>query len=441
MPSPPLLPASTPRAGGAILVGFSGGLDSTVLLHLLSNSRFRADGLRAIHVHHGLHPDADAWAAHCEAACAALDIPLSIAHVDVVDTGDGPEASARTARHAAFERELHDGEILALAHHRDDQSETFLLRALRGSGPDGLGAMRAWRAFGRGWLWRPLLAQPGEALRDYATTHELRWIDDPSNADDRFDRNFLRNRIMPLLRERWPHADSAFARSASLGAATADALAQIDDAALDALVDGNTLSAVALKALPPDVRARLLRRWIRHLDLPPLPADGLRRIESELLPAAADRTPHYDWSDARIVQWRGRLHALHRDDGWPPDWRRDWDGSKPLALPDGGTLSLEGVPGFDATVQVRARIGGERIVLPGRTHSHPLKHVLQERGLPPWERARLPLLFAGDGSLLAAGTEILAGPFALWLAEHGARLVFSPRPACGERVPKAGEGQ
>jgi tRNA(Ile)-lysidine synthase len=174
--------------------------------------------------------------------------------------------------------------------------------------------------------------------------------------------------------------------------------------------------------MPADARARLLRRWVSHLGLPPLPADGLRRIESELLPAAGDRTPHYDWSDARIVQWRGRLHALRQSDEWSPDWEREWDGTAPIGLPDGGTLSLEGAPRFDATVQVRARVGGERIVLPGRTHSYQLKHVLQERGLPPWERARLPLLFAPDGMLLAAGTDILAAPFAQWLADRGARL-------------------
>lgn len=412
--------ATTP----SILVGLSGGLDSTVLLHLLAqHSELRANGLRAIHVHHGLHPDAGAWAAHCEAACFALDVPLTIVRVEVDRaSGLGLEGAARDSRHAAFERELRDGEVLALAHHRDDQAETFLLRALRGSGPDGLGAMRAWRAFGRGWLWRPLLAQPREALRDYAIAHELRWIEDPSNADERFDRNFLRERVMPLLRERWPQADASFARSAALSADAADALARIDDAALDALVDGDTLPASAVRALPADARARLLRRWIRHLDLPPLPADGLRRIESELLAAAEDRIPHYDWRDARIVQWRGRLHALRRGENWPLDWRSDWDGSKPLALPDGGTLALEGAPRFDAIVQARARVGGERIVLPGRTHSHPLKHVLQERGLPPWERARLPLLFAADGSLLAAGTDILAAPFAQWLEERGARL-------------------
>ena len=418
-----LSPPPPDASNSPILVGLSGGLDSTVLLHLLAQSPLREAGLRAIHVHHGLYADADAWAAHCVALCAGLDVPLTVVRVEVDRaSGLGLEGAARESRHAAFKAELRDGEILALAHHRDDQAETFLLRALRGSGADGLGAMRPWRVFGRGRLWRPLLAQPREALHQHAIAHDLRWIEDPSNAGERFDRNFLRNRVMPLLRERWPHADSAFARSAELSAGAADALAQIDDAALDALIDGDSLPSPALRALPADARARLLRRWVAHLGLPPLPADGVRRIESELLPAAEDRIPHYDWSDARIAQWRGRLHASRRAGEWPLDWQCDWDGSAPLALPDGSMLALEGAPRFDAAVQVRARVGGERIVLPGRDHSHQLKHVLQDSGLPPWQRARLPLLFAADGSLLAAGTDILAAPFAEWLSKNSARL-------------------
>jgi tRNA(Ile)-lysidine synthase len=439
-----LSPLPSDATNSPILVGLSGGLDSTVLLHLLAQqSELRANGLRAIHVHHCLHPDADAWAAHCEAFCESLDVPLTIVRVDVDRaSGLGLEGASRAARHAAFENELREGETLALAHHRDDQAETFLLRALRGSGPGGLGAMRAWRASGRGWLWRPLLAQPRDALRDYATKHGLRWIEDPSNADERFDRNFLRQRVMPLLRERWPQADAAFARSASLSAESADALARIDDAVLDALADDASVPTSTLRDLPADARARLLRRWIARLGLPPLPADGVRRIESELLTAAEDRIPHYDWSDARIVRWRGRLHALRPSDEWPVDWRRDWDGSAPLSLPDGSALALEGAPRFDAPVHVRARVGGERILLPGRTHSHQLKHVLQERGVAPWERARLPLLFAADGTLLAAGAEILAASFAQWLAIRSAHLRLIPSPRHnGERVAKPGEGQ
>lgn len=420
-----LLPADLPdRHSHPLLVGFSGGLDSTVLLHLLAkHPESHANGLRAIHVHHGLHPEADAWAAHCEAFCASLDVPLTVVRVDVADNGGGPEASARAARHAAFERELRDGEILVPAHHRDDQAETFLLRALRGSGPDGLGAMRPWRAFGRGWLWRPLLAHSREALREHADAHGLRWIEDPSNADERFDRNFLRQRVMPVLRERWPQADASFAASARISAALSDAFAAIDDATLDAIADDDTLPCAALRVLPPDARARMLRRWTQRLGLPPLPADGVRRIETELLSSASDRIPQYDWNGARIRRWRDRLHASRdKDEAWPIDWECEWDGSAPLALPDGRALALEGATRFDATLVVRARRGGERIRLPGRTHSHALKHVLQDRGLPPWERARVPLLSDSGGSLLAAGDDLIAASFAQWLASRGARL-------------------
>src|SRR5687768_5184369 len=148
-------------ADAQVVVALSGGLDSSVLLDLLSRSARMQGRLRALHVHHGLQPAADAWVVHCRDACAAAGVPLRIAHVEVDRaSGRGLEAAAREARHAAFVAELRDGEVLALAHHRDDQAETFLLRALRASGPDGLAAMRPWRRFGRGWLWRPLLGVP-----------------------------------------------------------------------------------------------------------------------------------------------------------------------------------------------------------------------------------------------------------------------------------------
>src|SRR5690606_8071854 len=162
-----------------------GGLDSVVLLHLLrSRPDVRAAGLRAIHVRHGLQAAAGDWAAHCRALCEALEVPLQVVEVDVErDSGAGLEAAARAARRRAFAAALGDDEILALAHHRDDQAETFLLRALRASGPDGLAAMRPWQRFGAGWLWRPLLDAPRADLLAHAQLHGLRWVEDPSNDD------------------------------------------------------------------------------------------------------------------------------------------------------------------------------------------------------------------------------------------------------------------
>ncbi|HSD17856.1 MAG TPA: tRNA lysidine(34) synthetase TilS [Thermomonas sp.] len=412
-----------PRAG-ACLVGFSGGLDSTVLLHLLaSDAVARRAGLRAIHVHHGLHADADHWADHCQRSCDALGVSLAIVRVDVDRaSGLGLEGAARDARHRAFAEALGDDEILVLAHHRDDQAETFLLRALRGSGVDGLAAMRPWRAHANGWLWRPLLDLPRESLLAHAREHDLHWLDDPANADLGFDRNFLRNQVLPLLRERWPQASASLARSAALGAQAMDLL-ELEDTStlLLAMVDDSTLKLAALQDIPPERRARVLRRWIGGLGLPALPGHAIERIETLLL-ADGDAGGCFEWAGARIERWRDVLHAQRIREPLPPAWSETWDGAAPLALPTGGTLTLAGVAGFDRPVRVHARQGGERIVLPRRAHSHALKHVLQDHGMPPWQRIRLPLLSSFDGELLAAGDAILSASLADWLAARDARL-------------------
>lgn len=435
------IPDDTPSR--AVVVGFSGGLDSSVLLHLLAaQPALRARGLRALHVHHGLHADADAWAAHCRAACADLGLPLQVLRVSVADAaGEGHEAAARRARHGAFAAALGDGDILALAHHRDDQAETFLLRALRASGPDGLAAMRPWRRFARGWLWRPLLDLPRSALLRLAQEARLAWIDDPANADAAFDRNFLRHRVLPTLRERWPQADAAFARAAALSAETCALLAADDAAALAGArtADAHVLSVTALHALPAARRARVLRCWIAWLGLPALPAQGVARIESDLLAAAAGSQAAFAWHGSVVRRWRDCLHAGRQRAPLPPDYGVQWDGQAPLRLPTGDTLAMLAAPPaapelasrasaaaparcFEAPVIVHARRGGERIVLPQRGHSHALKHVLQDLAVPPWLRERLPLLSAADGRLLAAADRAYAAPFAAWLHAHGAVL-------------------
>ena len=415
--------------GRPVLVGFSGGLDSSVLLHACAASpSLRESGLRAVHVHHGLHRDADRWAAHCERICAALEIPLRVVRVSVeTGAGDGPEAAARKARHAAFDDALLDGEVLVLAHHRDDQAETFLLRALRASGPDGLAAMRPWRRFGRGWLWRPLLHLSRAQLLACALEEDLCWIEDPGNADGGFDRNFIRHQVMPLLRGRWPHVDAAFARSAALNDEAVQLLDSEDARALaDARrEDPRVLGIPGLLLLPAGRRARTLRRWIAELGLPPLPAEGVARIEHELLPAAADRVAGFAWHGALVRRWRDVLHADWQRGSLPADWAQPWDGREPVLLPDGSLLALEGAAHFDTELMLGARVGGERITLPGRTHSHALKHVLQELGVPPWVRERLPLLSTPQGELLAAGDVVYSAHFVRWLRAGNARLRWS----------------
>lgn len=417
---------------GPLLVGFSGGLDSTALLNALSrDAATRAQGLRAIHVHHGLHALADDWAAHCVRFCESIGVELVVARVEVArDSGDGLEAAARKARYGAFESVLAAGEILVTAHHRDDQAETFLMRALRGSGPDGLAAMRRWRKFGAGRHWRPLLETPRDDLLTHAQLHALSWLEDPSNADTRHDRNFLRQRILPLLRERWPQAAASFARSAVLNADALELLLREDALALAMTrsVDPHALSANALLELATPRRARVLRLWIETLGFPPLPAEGVARIETDLLPARADARARFEWRDVVIERWRDLLHVGRRREPMPAQWSREWDGSETLPLPGGDSLELQGTDAFASPCRVSARRGGERILLPGREHSHTLKNLLQELGVPPWEREALPLVRSPAGELVAVADFAYSADFDAWLREKGARLRWRRSP-------------
>lgn len=407
----------------SLLLGYSGGLDSTVLLHLAQ--QHGGIRVRALHVHHGLAAQADAWLAHCQATCARWGVPLQHERVTVTPAGEGLEAAARHARHAAFARQLADGEWLTLAHHQDDQAETFLLHALRGSGVDGLAAMRPLRRFAHGWLWRPLLDVPRRELLAYARQHRLDWLDDPSNAQDTFARNYLRHTVLPLLTARWPHATSSLAQAAHLAAEARDLLHPQDTADLaHCRLDADaTLSLPALLALPAARRARVMRLWLRQLGLPALPFAALHTLEREVFTARHDARAAFRWQDAHIECWRGQLHAGHFHPGLDPGWSCVWDGHGRLALPDGGELWLEGGSGFVQPVNVSARRGGERLRLPGRNHHHSLKKLLQAHAIPPWKRRHLPLLrCTGSGEILAVGDWLYSAHWAKNCRHTGAQL-------------------
>ena len=421
---PALVPLDAP-----VLVGYSGGLDSSVLLHWLWRCAQAAGvSLRAVHVHHGLQAAADDWARHCQQHCQTLGIELVVHRVRVdADAGLGLEGAARAARRAAFTAELRDGETLALAQHQDDQAETFLLRALRASGIDGLAAMAAESRLLEHRLWRPLLQTPRAALLAYAQAQQLDWIEDPSNGEPHAERNFLRLQVLPLLRQRWPHAAAALAASADHCGRTR-ALLDEEDAELMAhlQVAPRVLSTALLRQVPPGRGARVLRAWVLAHGAPPLPAPVLQQLLDEVLPAAADRQAQVRWHGHAIRQWRDHLYLLPAVlPALPADWQVDWDGRTPLALPDGGQLRLAGTAGFAQVLQVRGRRGGERIQLPGRRHAHALKDCLQREHLAPWRRAQLPLLFA-DGQLLAAADVIIGAPLQDWLQAHAAQLQWRP---------------
>ena len=251
---------------GVLRVAYSGGMDSHVLLHALASlPQARERGLAAVHIDHGLNTASANWAAHCSRVTQTLDVPCECVRVRVPRAGLGLEASAREARRAAMGERLPPGGVLALAHHADDQSETVLLKLLRGAGPEGLGGMRGLREFASGWLWRPLLGLPRSALHEYAQAHALEWIEDPSNADPALARNFLRADVLPRLRRHWPRLDDALHHAARHARAAAEF---IDAQAAEALagmqgLDPSTLDWAQWLALPDALRDPVLRRWLR----------------------------------------------------------------------------------------------------------------------------------------------------------------------------------
>ncbi len=448
MPEPTLEQAVGKLAGMDLLLGFSGGLDSTVLLHATaSHARALQLNLRAIHVDHGLHAGAADWARHCIDVCVELGVELVVERVSVIrDGGRGMEAAAREARYAAFLKHLRAHESLALAHHRDDQAETVLLRLLRASGSSGLAAMLPSRPFGVQVLLRPLLDVSRSRLLEYAQAQNLRWIDDPTNLDERLDRNFLRHRVLPSLHERWPQAAVALARSAELLAEDAGLLDAVARQHLDQVRGPGPMQVkvTALLAFERPWRARILRRWLADSGLPALPGKAIRIIESDLLDARPDCKAEVRWEGAVLRRWRDCLHLDALADPLPLDWQCEWDGRKPLLLPTGDALAFVSVdcevPPRDevsasadasllAELHVRARRGGEKITLPGRSHRHALKQCMQDAGIPPWRRDRLPLLLAGDGELLAAGDLLISARLDRFCRSRSLRLQCRPAQA------------
>lgn len=430
-----------------LIIGYSGGLDSHVLLHVLAAHlhQWPERTLEAIYVDHGLQAASVAWSEHCADVCHELNIPCRILLIDARPApGESPEAAARRARYAAFAAALGPDSGLLTAHHRDDQAETLLLQLLRGAGPHGLAAMPAVSRLGQGWLLRPFLEVDRAELLTYARKHGLRWIEDASNTDTGFDRNYLRHRVLPLLRERWPAANRTLARSARLCAETAAWLDE--EAAADlAGVVSDQLDRLVIPALQElsEVRQRnVLRYWLRRLNLPVPDARQLRQILRDVLTAATDRNPWIRWPGAEVRRYRDELYAMPplkpHDVSQTFIWQSDANGWPPLDLPGIGRLELrqtvdKGLRSEmlqSGSLLVGFRQGGERFRPIGRTHSQELKKLLQEAGVPPWERERLPLVYGiKEGvvahPLLAVVGLGIAADFAVEPDESGWRICFS----------------
>lgn len=404
------------RTAPAWRIALSGGLDSTVLLHLLASlaQREALPPLSAIHIHHGLQAAADAWPAHCRELCAALSVPLQVEHVQVT-SGASQEQAARDARYTALRAMLAPGEVLLTAQHRDDQAETLLFRLLRGAGVQGLAAMPASRALGVGQLVRPLLNCSRDELLAYAREHRLSWVDDPSNADERFSRNYLRRQVLPALLDRWPQASANMVRSAahlSEAGQLLDELAQQDVAAAEvstefAWLPLPNLALPALRGLSEPRQRNALRYWLRPLTT--MPDSEHWAGWQTLRDAVVDATPIWRLAAGELRRSDGCLWWLSGD--WlrpPPPLAQPIQSNQSVSLPGNGQVQIVGtLPAGDWRLAYRQ--GGEQMLLAGRGHRD-LKRLLNERRLPSFVRERLPLLLR-DGQVMAlANLPGLHGP-------------------------------
>lgn len=443
----------------SICVALSGGLDSTALLAALadacSDARLGGTGglcLRALHVDHGLHPNAKRWSTHCRKLARRLGVPLRVLPVTVVrERGTSLEEAARAARYRCFAEQLRSGETLLTAHTQDDQLETVLLQLFRGCGLPGLAAMPAVAPLGPGTLARPLLACSRLQLEAWVRARGLTWVEDDTNLDERFDRNYLRRRVLPAVRQRWPGVGAAVTRSARHAAEAQRLLTSLARVDLERASDGASLSVKALRALAPDRRRNVLRLWIATAGHTLPDARRLEEIVGPLIDARADAHPQVEWAEEGVKEWTREAVVARRiivmrhadllslaerapvlDSGAsraPLAW--DWRQSGRCLLPDGGALELRperhGPIDLDALpprLDITWRRGGERLrVRRGGPH-RALKSLLQEARVPLAERARLPLVLA-EGALIAAADlwidESVRAPSG---ARHRGRLVW-----------------
>ncbi|MDQ1315098.1 MAG: tRNA(Ile)-lysidine synthase [Pseudomonadota bacterium] len=404
-----------------LVLALSGGLDSVALLHILLSLRDRHPfELRAVHVHHGLSPHADDWAEFCKRLCASHSLELTLHRVRIaLDDSAGIEAAARRERQRIFA--ALDADYLLTAHQQDDQAETLLLQLLRGAGPKGLAAMAELQSR-PGWhaaQLRPLLDVTRADLLDYARRHDLAWVEDESNQDTRYRRNALRQQVMPLLAAHFPGAGATLARAAALQADAAellDDLAQLD--ALDAM-SGGRLDCAVLARLSTSRARNLLRYFIEQHGQPLPSARRLNEALHQLLDARHDARVCVRLGPVDVWRYRGGAYLVPSAPASAPPVR--WQGETRLAVPSAGVdvyMDTELGAGLKRTaltagvVTLGVRQGGERMRLHEGGPHRSLKNLMQEHAVPPWQRARLPLLWCNGQLLWAAGIGFAADELA-----------------------------
>lgn len=397
--------------GNNIHIAFSGGLDSHVLLHAMASLRSELDcEIIAIHVNHRMQDKSDSWALHCEEVCRQLNVEYKQVIIsDTCPRSTSLEEWARDERYRLITNIVGAGVFLT-AHTSSDQTETILLNLLRGSGVKGLAAMPEVRRRNNSIHFRPLLEYSREQLLEYARAHSLNWVEDTSNSDRRFDRNFIRHEIASRLRDRWPNSDRVFSRAALLQM-EADSLLN-DLAALDLgscqKERQEILDLSYLLSLSEERKKNLLRYWLSKLKVTLPGYRKMQEISSSFINSARDATPVIELGDHELRRYRSNLYLLKKQGAVDKNTSIDWKVDEAINLPDDTILKARLKPGVGIkkdfcpanTFQIRYRQGGETIKLPDKQHSQQLKKLFQEKGLPPWIRPRIPLLYL-EGQLVA----------------------------------------
>jgi tRNA(Ile)-lysidine synthase len=395
--------------GRRLCVAYSGGLDSAVLLSALASLRAREHfALRALHIDHRLQAPSADWARAARRRARKLRVPCRIIELSIArGQRQSIEAAAREARYRALAAALAPDELLLTAHHQEDQLETVLLALLRGSGVRGLSAMGAVTPWAGRLLLRPLLAVSRQQLEQFARAHRLDWSEDPSNVDERFDRNYLRGSVLPLIRRRWPAAAATVSRSAAHLAEARGLLEQLAGNGLADARDGGALCVSALRRLALPQRRNAVRQWIAERGLQPPDHRRVREICGPMLADRQDALPRVSWRGGELRRYADRLFAFAgaapRTAAAPAHW--DWHARPWLPLAGGGALGLVRdrhgdvqLAALPRVLSVRARRGGER--LRGAQGRQALKGLLQAQGVAPWERTAVPLI-EHRGSIIA----------------------------------------
>ena len=416
-----LLTALTPYlAAKRFYIAYSGGMDSHVLLHLSAAIKPIKRQLRAVYVHHGLQMEADHWAEHCAETADQLAVEFIMLRVcAVAKSGESPEAAAREARYQALRTLIEEQDVLLLAHHQEDQLETVLLQLFRGAGIMGLSGMPAVSPFAQGVMLRPLLDVSRQMIESYADQQGLNWIEDSSNQDCKFRRNFLRHQVIPLLKQHWPAVAKTVSRSAGHCAETQTYINTIASDLFKRVFNptDRTLSISQLLIHNRYQQQLIVRKWFQVYG-ERMPAERfIETIFSDVIRAGQGRDPVLQGQGVCVRRYRDKLFIIKAKPVLENQCIAWSSQQMTLQLKNNGQLqiikaslgiAMEHWHAADITVSYRK--GGENLPLPGRKGHHTLKKLLQESAVPPWQRASIPLIFI-DGQLAAVADKWISSDF------------------------------